>query len=130
MDWLKSFSADFGTGVSAIGAIGTLILAGMTLSYLKREHENKFRPRVVPEILLDELLGNEGFSVGIIPRSLGEYPCEFRLSDLKLTVGDEVFETSPAQEWMLIGGPQLKVLTPIGHVRDWEYPGSENADTR
>ena len=50
MDWLKAFSTDYANAVTAMAACGALVLAAMTLWFLKREYSSKYRPYVFPVV--------------------------------------------------------------------------------
>jgi hypothetical protein len=103
MCWLKEFSADYANAVTAIAALGALVLTAITLWFLKREYSAKYRPYIVPVVGVAKMQDSIGFSLSIIPRNVGPHPCLFRLSQIKLHVGDETFETPDTKEWMLFG---------------------------
>ena len=50
LEWLKAFSVDYANGVMAIAAVGALVLAAITLWYLKREYLSKYRPYIFPVV--------------------------------------------------------------------------------
>ena len=60
MDLLKIFSADYANAVTAITALGAVLLAGVTLWFLKREYSAKYRPYVVPVVDAEKIQDSLG----------------------------------------------------------------------
>ena len=118
MTWLKVFSADYANAVMAIAAIGALVLAVVTLWFLKREYSAKYRPYVVPVVNVEKIYESIGCIVSIVPRNVGPHPCYFKLSRIRLHVGDETYETPDTKEWMLLGTAGAAIRMPAGHVND------------
>ena len=118
MCWLKDFSTDYANAVTAIAALGALVLVGITLWFLKREYSAKYRPYVVPVVDAEKIQDGIGCIVSIVPRNVGPHPCLFRLSQIKLHVGDETFETPDTKEWMLLGTQGAGIRMPAGHVNE------------
>ena len=116
MELLKEFSTNYANAASAFAALGMLALAASTLWFLKREYSNKYRPYVVPEIRVEPLLEGQAFAVTVIPRNVGPHPCEFKLNDIRLHIGDETYETPNFKEWVLVAPQVMEVRVPIGHV--------------
>ena len=71
MDWLKTFSTDYANGVTAVTALGAVILAGVTLWFLKREFSAKYRPYVVPVVDAEKMQESLGCVASIVPRNVG-----------------------------------------------------------
>ena len=118
MELLKAFSANYANAVVAVAAVGALLLASITLWFVRREFANKFRPYVVPEIVIEPIINSPSFGVSIIPRNIGPHPCEFRLTDIKLTIGDETHGTPSLADWVLLAPQHLEVRVPAGHVNE------------
>ncbi len=118
MDLLRAFSANYANAVSALAAVGALVLALVTVLFVYREFANKYRPYVIPEIVTEPTVGSPNFGVSIIPRNIGSHPCEFRLSNIKLTIGDEAHGTPDLVNWMLLAPQHLEVRVPAGNVNE------------
>ena len=118
MTQLKLFSADYANGVSAIAATLALLLALATLWFLKREYKNKYRPYVVPVVVIIPVVNSSDLAVNVIPKNVGPHPCEFMLRDIKLHVGDETYETPNFKEWVLIAPQGMEVHVPVGRVNE------------
>lgn len=118
MCWLKDFSTNYANAVTAITALGAVVLAGITLWFLKREYSAKYRPYVVPVVNVEKIQNSIGCLMSIVPKNVGPNPCLFRLSQIKLHVGDETFETPDMKEWMLLGTQGAGVQMPAGHVSE------------
>ena len=116
MELLKEFSTNYANAASAFAALGTLSLAAITLWFIKREYSNKYRPYVVPEIRVEPLLEGQVYLVTIIPRNVGPHPCEFMLSNIRLHIGDETYETPNFKAWELLASQVMEVRVPIGHI--------------
>jgi hypothetical protein len=86
MEWLKAFSAYYANGVMAITAVGALVLAIITLWYLKREYSSKYRPYVFPVVHAEPMPRKLGCVVSIIPRNIGPHPCKAQLSQIRLHI--------------------------------------------
>lgn len=122
LEQLKAFSNDYAKGVSAIAALGALILGLITLWFLKREFAHKYRPYVQAVIMHLPVPNSKAFGVTIVPRNIGSYPCEIRLTNICLRIGDENYGTPDLSEWLLVS-PQahtqnLMVSVPAGHVNE------------
>lgn len=118
MCWFETFSATYANGVTALVAAGALVLASITLWFLKREYSAKYRPYVVPIVEAEKIQDSIGCVVSIIPRNVGPHPCFFKLTKVRLHVGDETYETPDMKEWMLLGTAGMAVRFPAGHVND------------
>jgi hypothetical protein len=120
MEWLKAFSDDYANAVTAFVAVGALFLAWRTLAYLKREYQAKYRPYVVPTVTVapfDPEPGNTEFHILIQPVNVGPHPCYIRVTAIRLTIGDEHFDTPHQDEWILIGTNGLGFNFPAGHIK-------------
>jgi hypothetical protein len=115
MDLIKSFSADYANAVTAFCAVGSLILTLSTLLYIRREYRNKYRPYVFANVLT-EPIHSGGFSIFVIPHNVGSHPCEVRIKDLRLHIGDEIHDTPSMNEWVLVAHQVLGIKFPGGHV--------------
>jgi hypothetical protein len=118
MDWIKTFSADYANAITALTALGALILAGITLWFLKREFSAKYRPYVMPLVVLEKIQDSLGCIVSIVPRNVGPHPCLFKLSNIRLHIGDETYETPDVKEWMLLAHQEVGLRMPAGHVNE------------
>ena len=120
MDWLKAFSADYANGVTALTALGAVVLAGVTLWFLKREFSAKYRPYVVPVVDVEKMHDSLGCIASIVPRNVGPHPCLFKLTKIRLHIGDETYETPDMKEWMLLApqGVGVGIRMPAGHVNE------------
>lgn len=118
MEWLKFFSANYANAIQAIASIGALVLAFITLWYLKREFSSKYRPYVFPIVHAEPIPGKLGCVVSIIPKNVGPHPCKFLLSRIKLDIGDETYETPETKEWILLAPQGVGVQMPAGHVNE------------
>jgi hypothetical protein len=121
MDWvncIKTFSADYANAVTALTALGALILAGVTLWFLKREFSAKYRPYVIPIVDVEKIQESLGCMVSIVPRNVGPHPCRFKLTKIRLHIGDETYETPDIKEWMLLAPQGVGLRMPAGHVND------------
>ena len=116
--FFKVFSSDYANGITAIAAIGTVLLAFITLLYLKREYKSKYRPYIIPEIKTIPFKDKPGFNVFILPRNIGPHPSYVRLSSIALNIGDETYETPSMKERMLLGRPEYELIYPVGHVNE------------
>ena len=118
MEWLKTFSDNYANGLMAIAALGALVLAAITLWYLKREFSSKYRPYVFPVVHAEPFSEKLGCVVSIIPRNIGPHPCKAQLSQILLHIGDEAYETPDTKEWLLLAPQGVGVQMPVGHVND------------
>lgn len=118
MNWLKVFSDDYANAVTAVAALGALFLAGFTLWYLMREFSEKYRPYVIPVVEAQKMQDNLGCVVSIIPSNVGPHPCYFKLTKIRLQIGDETYDTPDMKEWMLIATQNISIRMPAGHVND------------
>jgi hypothetical protein len=118
MDWLKVFSTDYANAVTAIAVCGALVLAAITLWYLKREYSTKYRPYVFPVVHVEPLPEKLGCVVSLIPKNVGPHPCKIKLSRITLHIGDEAFETPDTREWILLAPQGVGVQMLAGHVND------------
>jgi hypothetical protein len=116
MDYFKEFSLVYSGGVTAIVAVGTLLLAGATLLFLKREYSAKYRPYVVPVVDAEKLQDGHGCNLFIIPRNVGPHPCYFKLTRIRLIIGDEAYDTPDTKEWILLGPAGAAIRMPAGNV--------------
>ena len=118
MDWLKIFSADYANAVTAITALGAVLLAGVTLWFLKREYFAKYRPYVVPVVDAEKIQDSLGCVASIVPRNVGHHPCLFKLTKIRIHVGDETYETPDMKEWMLVAPTGVGIRMPAGSVNE------------
>lgn len=118
MCWLQTFSSQYADGVTAIAAIGALILTATTLWFLKREYTAKYRPYVVPVVEAEKMHDSIGCVVSILPRNVGPHPCLFKLTGIRLHIGDETYETPDMKEWMLLGPSGAAIRLAAGSVND------------
>lgn len=116
MEWLKEFSNTYANGVMAIAAVGALVLAAITLWYLKREYSSKYRPYVFPVVHVEPMPESLGCVVSIIPQNIGTHPCKAQLSQIRLHIGDETYETPDNKEYLLLAPQGVGVQMPVGHV--------------
>lgn len=118
MCWLKVFSGEYANGISAIASTIALAFAIATLWFLKREYKNKYRPYVVPAVIVIPIANTPDFAVNVVPRNVGPHPCEFMLQNIKLCIGDEIYETPSFQEWVLIAPQGMEIHVPVGRVNE------------
>jgi hypothetical protein len=118
MELIKTFSTDYANAVTALAALGAFILAGATLWFLKREYSAKYRPYVMPVVEADKMQDSLGFLVSIVPSNVGPHPCRFKLSKIRLNIGDESYETPDTKEWMLLSSQRIKIRMPAGQVNE------------
>jgi CMP-2-keto-3-deoxyoctulosonic acid synthetase len=118
MDLLKAFSTNYANAISAIATCLALLLAVATLWFLKREYENKYRPYVVPGVMLVPITETADYALYVLPRNVGPHPCEFMLRDIQLHVGDETYDTPNFKEWVLIAPQGMEVHVPVGRVNE------------
>jgi hypothetical protein len=118
MDCLLAFSRDYANAVTAIAACGALVLASITLWYLKREYSSKYRPYVFPIVHVESIPEKLGCVVSIIPRNVGQHPCKIKLSKITLHIGDESYETPATKEWILLAPEGVGIQMPAGHVNE------------
>ena len=118
MDWLIAFSRDYANAVTAFAACGALILAAITLWYLKREYSSKYRPYVFPVVHVEPLPEKIGCIVSLVPKNVGAHPCKIKFSKITLHIGDESFETPDTKEWILLAPQGVGIQMPAGHVND------------
>ena len=117
MDLLKDFLKDYANGVTALASLLTFVLALVTLLYLRREYANKYRPYVAALVETEPVANSAGFAVTVHVRDVGPHPCEFKLEDIHLQIGDETHDTPNIKEWLLVA-QGVGVRYPIGHVND------------
>lgn len=118
MEWLKTLSTDYANGITAIAAFGALVLAAITLWYLKREYSSKYRPYVIPVVHTEPLSGKPGCIVSIIPSNVGSHPCKMKLSKIQLHIGDEKHDTPDTKDWLLLAPHGVSTQMPAGHVNE------------
>lgn len=118
MEWLKTLSTDYASGVTAVATCGVLTLAAITLWYLRREYSAKYRPYVIPVVHLEPLHEKLGCTLSILPKNIGSYPCKIKLKNILLKIGDEVYGTPETQNWILLATEGVGIQMPIGHVND------------
>ncbi|AMC35531.1 hypothetical protein [Janthinobacterium sp. B9-8] len=116
MEILKEFSNNYANALGSLMTLGIFILAAVTLWFLRREYSNKYRPYVVPEVRVEPLLEGQGYAVTVIPRNVGPHLCEVMLSEIRLHIGDETYETPNFKEWVLVAPQVMEVRIPVGHV--------------
>jgi len=115
---IKDFSTHYANAVSAIAALGALIIASATALFLCREYRNKYRPYVVPDVSAEPFLDGTAFEVRISTRNVGPHPCEFRLSQIHLHIGDETYQTPDFKELVLISPNIMQVQVSAWHVNE------------
>ena len=118
MDWFRVFSDDYANGITAIAALGALALAAVTLWYLKREYSSKYRPYVIPVAHVEPIPEKLGCIVSIIPKNVGPHPCKAKITNIRLNIGDESYETPETKEWLLLAPQGVGVVLPAGHVNE------------
>jgi hypothetical protein len=118
MDWLRLAIAAYAPGISALAAIGALSLAAMTLWYLRRDHESKYRPYIWGGIQTEPFIDKLGFGITILPKNLGSHPCNVRVSKISLTIGDETHVTPDHKDWLLLAPSGMAIHLPAGHVNE------------
>lgn len=118
MEWLKIFSEDYSDGVTAIAAIGALLLSGATLYFLRREFVAKFQPFVVPVVEAKKSHNDNSVIVSIIPRNVGSHSCYFKLLEIKLHIGDESYDTPSFNNWMLLPPQGVGLVYPAGYINN------------
>lgn len=132
MEWLKDFSNNYANAVTALAAVGAFLLAWRTLAYLKREYLAKYRPYVVPLVTVAPVQvegGGNKFHVVIQPVNVGPHPCNIKVSEILLRIGDEVFPGWAQHGWTLIGTNGLGFnfdggfISPLGiqYIREARY---------
>ena len=118
MEWIKCFSENYANAVTSFSAFGTLVLAAITLLYLKREYSSKYRPYVTPVVHTELTPGKLGCIVSILPKNIGSHPCKAKLTNIKLSIGDESYSTPDNKEWLLLAPSGVGILMPAGHVNE------------
>lgn len=118
MEWLKTFSTDYANAITAIAAIGALVLTAITLLYLKREYSSKYRPYVFPVVHAEPIPEKLGCVVSIIPKNIGPHPCKAKLSQIRLHIGDETYETPDTKDWLLLAPKDIGIQMPAGHINE------------
>jgi len=118
LERFKKFSADYATGVSALSAAAVLLIAVATFGYLTREFAQKYRPYVVAQVVTEPIAGSKAFVIFVVPRNVGEHPCEFMLRNIRLHIGDETYETPNFDEWMLLAPKGVEIRVPAGIVNE------------
>ncbi len=116
MEWLKAFSADYGSGITAIAALGILVLALASLWYLRREYAAKYRPYVVPMVHVEPIAERLGCLVSIAPANVGNHPCQVKLTNIRLHVGDHTMRPPGTKEWVLLAPHGGGFRMPAGEV--------------
>ena len=116
INYFTEFSLNYANGITAITACGALILTVATFLYLKREYTLKYRAYIDTTINLIPRIKNDGFSIDIIPRNIGSYPCEVKFSKIILYIGDEIYPTPDTKKWILIPPNVVKLIKPAGHI--------------
>ena len=114
----KRFSDDYAKGVSALAAVVVLLIAVGTFWYITREFAQKYRPYVVAQVVTEPIAGSKAFVVFIVPRNVGEHPCEFMLTNIRLHIGDETYETPNFDDWMLLAPKGVEISVPVGNVNE------------
>ena len=112
MDWLIAFSRDYANALTAFAALGALILAAITLWYLKPEYSSKYRPYVFPFIHVELLPEKLGSTVSLIPKNVRPHPCKIKLSKITLHIGDESYETSETKQLILLAPQGISIQIP------------------
>jgi hypothetical protein len=118
MEWLKTFSTDYANGVTAFAAVCALLFTLITLWYLKREYSSKYRPYVIPVVHAEQISDKLGCVVTILPTNIGSHPCKVKLSEIKLTIGDEAYNTPETRDWLTIAPHGVSTQMPAGHVNE------------
>jgi hypothetical protein len=106
MEWLKDFSNNYANAVTTFVAFGAFVLAWRTLAYLKREYLAKYQPYVVPVVSIAAVKVDDGdtrYHLLIQPANVGPHPCNIKVSEIRLRIGDEVFPGWANHDWTLIG---------------------------
>jgi len=118
MSWLQTFSENYANAITAIAAVSAVLLAGITLWYLKREYYSKYRPYVFPGVQVEAFAEKLGCSVSIMPNNIGAHPCRAKLTNILLTIGDETHTTPDTKEWLLLAPSYVRLQYPAGYVSE------------
>lgn len=119
MQCINTSQTDYAKWIAAGAACGMLILTSLTLWYLKREFTSKFRPYVIPVVHVEPIPEKLGCTVSIIPSNVGAHPCKVKLTNIRLHVGDETYDTPDTKDWLLIPPQgQTTIQMPAGHVNE------------
>lgn len=113
---IKNFSTDYANGITAIATVGAVILSGFALFYVRREYFAKYRPYVVPVVNALKKSADSAYVIEIISKNVGMHPCNFKLTDINLKVGDEMHTTPSFSAWMLLGTVGAGIKYPAGYV--------------
>jgi|GEM_PF-6671300 len=116
LELIKIFSDHYANSLTAVATLGILVLSCITLYYVQREYFTKYRPYVIPVVEAKRNLTDIGCSIDIIPKNVGAHPCKFKLTNIKLLLGDEPYETPSFQQWMLLGPHGVGFKYPAGFV--------------
>ena len=116
MELFQTFSTDYASGVTELVSLVALILTAVTLWFLKKEFSARYRPYVVPVVEAPVTQDGSGFGVVIVPSNVGPHPCLFRLTRIRLNIGDEEHTTPDMKESMLLGPQGARVRMPAGRV--------------
>lgn len=118
LELLKKFSNDYANGISALATLAVVLIAVLTFWYLTREYAQKYRPYVVSPVVAEPIAGSKAFEVFIVPHNVGEYPCEFKLTNIRLHIGDEIYETPNLEEWMILAPKGIEMRVPGGYINE------------
>lgn len=115
---LKTFSDNYAKGVSALVSVLVLIITLITFLYLQRDFAQKYRPYVDAVVVAEPTVGSKDLYINIVPRNVGEHPCEFKLTNMRLHIGDETYETPNFEEWMLLAPKGVDKHVPAGYINE------------
>jgi len=118
MEIFKIFSDKYANGVTAIATLFAVFLAFITLWFLRREYINKYHPYVVAIVLIEPRLGADGFDITLMPKNIGAHPCEIKILNIELHIGDEVYETPDLKDWILLAPQGVEIRMPAGYVNE------------
>lgn len=118
LEYLKIFSNDYANGITSLSAFGALILSIVTLIYLKKDFFLKYKPYVLPLVHIEKFRNSLDCFLTIVPKNVGASPCEFKLTDIKLIIGDEEYDTPSSKEWSLLGPGGGHIGMPAGRINE------------
>lgn len=117
LDIIKLISKDYADFIIAFSALGALILSTVTLLFLKREYKSKYQPYVFPAVELQHSDMDSRIDIRIVPMNVGPHPCYFRISNIVLSIGDEIYPSQLSEDHLLLLGPQPAGMTlDAGHI--------------
>jgi hypothetical protein len=116
---LKDFSTYYANAVTAAVALLALLLTAGTLYYLRREYRAKYRPAVMPLVVVETVVRDPEqmtYVASIQARNVGIHPCKIKLTSVQLSIGDEIHPTPDAGAWSLCGVQGIGHSFPAGYI--------------